>query len=179
MKSKKISLIIRTLITIIICYIILARTDLRSLLSTVKGIKPNAILGVSILFFLSITISSWKWKVILSIHNIHINFTQLLKYYLSASFFNNFLPTSIGGDGYRIYKTAQYAHSKTKAVLAVVSERVTGLIALLLLGLLGYLWSSSRYPEISNELEKVSIILGLLLSGLIIIILVAFFLNSQ
>src|SRR5690606_34878089 len=42
--------------------------------------------------------------------------------------------TSIGGDGYRIYKTIDNGRSKASAVIAVVMERVTGFGTLLALG---------------------------------------------
>jgi hypothetical protein len=70
-------------------------------------------------------------------HGIHFDFWKLHRYYFIATFFNNFLPSNIGGDAYRIYKTLQNTSSRTGAVIAVFTERITGLWALLLLGLLG------------------------------------------
>ena len=86
---------------------------------------------------LSIPISAYKWKIILEIHGIHFNFLTLQRYYFIAMFLNNFLPTSIGGDAYRVYKTMNNPTSKSCAVLAVALERVSGLAALAVLTYVG------------------------------------------
>jgi glycosyltransferase 2 family protein len=73
----------------------------------------------------------------LSIHRVPFEFRTLQKYYFIAMFFNNFLPSTIGGDSYRVIKTMHNPRSRSSAVIAVLMERLTGLAALLLLGYLG------------------------------------------
>src|SRR5690606_18422664 len=79
-------------------------------------------------------VSAYKWRLLLSIHGVEYSTLRLSRYYFVALFFNNFLPTSIGGDGYRIYKTINNGRSKASAIIAVVMERVTGFGTLLALG---------------------------------------------
>ena len=59
-------------------------------------------------------------------------------------FLNNLLPSTIGGDGYRILKTIDNPKSKSSAVIAIFVERLTGLMALLLLGYIGAIVSFLR-----------------------------------
>ncbi|MGD8853334.1 MAG: lysylphosphatidylglycerol synthase transmembrane domain-containing protein, partial [Gammaproteobacteria bacterium] len=59
---------------------------------------------------------------------------QLHRWYLAGMFLSTFLPTTIGGDGYRIYKTLDNPRAKSCAALPVIVERATGLSALLVLG---------------------------------------------
>ncbi len=49
-----------------------------------------------------------------------------------SMFFNNFLPSNIGGDVIRIADTAAAAGSKTVATMVVVADRALGLAALML-----------------------------------------------
>ncbi|MBE9573486.1 MAG: flippase-like domain-containing protein, partial [Proteobacteria bacterium] len=86
---------------------------------------------------LNIAVSALKWQILLAIHGINYQFGKLTGYYLAAGFFSNFLPGTIGGDGYRIYKTYQNSHSKTGAILSVFTERLVGFMVLLALGLCG------------------------------------------
>src|SRR5690606_22407742 len=79
-------------------------------------------------------VSAYKWRLLLSIHGVEYSTLRLSRYYFVALFFNNFLPTSIGGDGYRIYKTINNGRSKASAIIAVVMERVTGFGTLLTRG---------------------------------------------
>jgi len=61
----------------------------------------------------------------------------LIKLYFIGSFFSNFLPTSIGGDAYKILKLGKKIDSKTDAFTATFLERFLGMIALLLFSVIG------------------------------------------
>jgi hypothetical protein len=61
----------------------------------------------------------------------------LLSSYLVAGFFNNFLPSTIGGDVVRIRDTARPAQSKTLATTVVFVDRALGLMGLVLVAALG------------------------------------------
>ena len=63
----------------------------------------------------------------------------LLRILLSASFLNNFLPTAIGGDIYRVYRTVPQG-TRSRAVSAVLLDRVVGLLSLMLIGAIGSAW---------------------------------------
>jgi len=101
---------------------------------TLARIPPGVMLGALIIMLLSVSISAYKWQMMLKLHGVHFSFSKLHRYYFTAVFFNNFLPTSIGGDGYRIYKTFGNPRSTSSSVIAVVMERLTGIIALLAIG---------------------------------------------
>jgi hypothetical protein len=61
----------------------------------------------------------------------------LLGSFLVATFFNNFLPSNIGGDVIRIRDTAKPAASKTLATAVVLADRVIGVIGLVLVAAIG------------------------------------------
>jgi uncharacterized protein (TIRG00374 family) len=63
----------------------------------------------------------------------------MVKLYFVGSFFNNFLPTSIGGDAYKIYKLGESLKSKTEAFTATFLERFIGMFALILISLYGFI----------------------------------------
>ncbi len=64
-------------------------------------------------------------------------FRWLTGSFLVATFFNNFLPSNIGGDVIRIADTASAAGSKTLATTVVLIDRGIGLLGLVLLAALG------------------------------------------
>jgi uncharacterized protein (TIRG00374 family) len=104
-----------------------------------------------------VTISAYKWQQLLAVHDIHYRLGQLQRWYLIATSLNNFLPTSIGGDGYRVYKTLKNPKAKSCAVLAIFVERVTGLMALLLLG---YFAAFASFVRDNDELSSGFVMLG-------------------
>ncbi|MDH3459150.1 MAG: flippase-like domain-containing protein, partial [Gemmatimonadota bacterium] len=72
---------------------------------------------------------------------------NLVRWYLVATFLNHFLPSSIGGDAFRIYRTLDNTRARSCAVMAVFMERVTGLVALMVLGLGAAIWAYQRVDE--------------------------------
>lgn len=134
-KSKHTLLILlKVVVTLALCAVLVTRADWGQVRDALRGANPAYVAVVFVLMVLSVTISAYKWKLLLSIHGVAFRFPTLHRYYFIGAFFNNFLPTSIGGDGYRIYKTLANERSRAAAVLAVFTERVTGIGALLVLG---------------------------------------------
>src|SRR6185295_5609033 len=74
---------------------------------------------------------------LLEAQHVHIAVRSLFGSYLIANFFNNFLPSNIGGDVMRISDTARLAGSKTLATTVVLVDRILGLMALVLVAALG------------------------------------------
>jgi hypothetical protein len=85
-----------------------------------------------------ILISTFKWKILLDAHGIrHIPFPYLCGLYHIGMFFSNFLPTEVGGDIVRSYVVGKRSGKKTEAFAAVIMERLTGLIAIVLIAFIG------------------------------------------
>src|SRR2546430_687524 len=57
--------------------------------------------------------------------------------FLVAAFFNNFLPSNIGGDVVRIRDTARKAGSKTLATTVILLDRGVGVIVLFFISAVG------------------------------------------
>lgn len=149
--NKKLLFFVKLVITAAICTIILWSVDWQSIFQTIQGSNTLLIAVVFVLMVLSVTLSAYKWKLILSIHDIHFSFHALHQWYFVAMFLNNLLPSTIGGDGYRVFKTLDNPRSKSCAVIAILVERITGLLALLFLGYIGGIVSfTQRQDEFSR-----------------------------
>jgi uncharacterized membrane protein YbhN (UPF0104 family) len=81
------------------------------------------------------------------VHELEYSFPYLLKVLMIGFFFNNFLPTSIGGDAYRVLRTLPATGSKSRALSAVVLERLVGVAALVFIGFLGAVVIQFRNPS--------------------------------
>ena len=64
-------------------------------------------------------------------------FRRLTSSFLVATFFNNFLPSNIGGDVVRVADTRAAAGSKTLATTIVLIDRGIGLLGLVLMAAVG------------------------------------------
>ena len=128
---------IKAVISICMIAWLLSNVDWNLLLENLKIMDPLAILVVFTIFSLQFPISTWKWRLSLALHQLHYEFGFLLKVISIGFFFNNFLPTSIGGDAYRVLKTVPDEGYKSRAVSAVLLDRIIGFAVLVFLGFLG------------------------------------------
>ena len=104
-------------------------------------------LGVALIIYsLNMLASTWRWHVLLTAQEVDVRRRWLLGSFLVASFFNNFLPSNIGGDFVRISDTAKAARSRTLAATVVLMDRVLGLMALILVAALGASAAGSMHP---------------------------------
>ena len=78
-------------------------------------------------------LSAMKWKCLLDIKNIQKSVWQLQAFYYMGFFFNNFFPSMIGGDLFRMFKTCSTPKQRADAVCGVLAERGIGLITMLVL----------------------------------------------
>lgn len=96
------------------------------------------ILGLALHQFQA-TLSSLKWKIVLAADGLRVRFLFLLKTHLIGGFLSLFLPTSFGGDVYRVLALHHSGAKMSKSAASVLFDRVMGLLALLTIGIGGCL----------------------------------------
>ena len=82
-------------------------------------------------------IGVWRWDRLLRAQHVEVEKKKLAESIWVSMFFNNFLPSNIGGDVVRITDTAPEAGSKTLATTVVLVDRALGLTALLVVAAVG------------------------------------------
>jgi uncharacterized protein (TIRG00374 family) len=92
--------------------------------------------AAALLYPLALLLNAAKWSAALRLHDLSFPFGYLLRTGCIGFFVNNLLPSAIGGDLYRVYRSSG-AGATSQAVSAVVLERLVGLCVLLLNGVLG------------------------------------------
>ena len=80
-------------------------------------------------------VSSMKWELFLKDRGMHIPITRLFNLYVVGIFFNNFMPSMVGGDLTRVYLLGRQIESHSKSAASVFLERFTGLLAMILMAI--------------------------------------------
>ena len=127
--------------------LLLSRVDVGRLWAAARQASSAWLLGALALYGLMVCASSWRWGVLLAAQNVRLPFTALTSSFLVATFFNNFLPSNIGGDVVRVTDTAGPAGSKTLAATIVLLDRGLGLLGLVLVAALGATAAGSRFSN--------------------------------
>ena len=110
--------------------VLLARVDLARLWHLSRTASIGWLAAALFVYFIGIVVSVWRWGLLLDAQHVTVRFATRLKSFLVATFFNNFLPSNIGGDVIRIRDTAGPAGSKTLATTVVLVDRGLGLLGL-------------------------------------------------
>jgi PAS domain S-box-containing protein len=92
------------------------------------------LLGGFVAMTLTLVFSAWKWNWALRLHDLRFGFPFVLRTLSIGFFFNHFLPTAVGGDAYRVLQTLPRDGFRSRALSAVIIERLVGLCALLVIG---------------------------------------------
>lgn len=132
---KKIFNIARVLVAVALCFYLLRKIDIRASFDIMKQVNIWFFLLSIMLFFLFLLICNWRWQILLNARDLRFSFGYLLKVYFVSWFFNNILPTTVGGDVLRIAYTVKNDPQTTKprraAALAVtLVDRFIGFIGL-------------------------------------------------
>lgn len=125
-----------------------------------------ASLAVGLILNLS---SAWKWWWLVRQHFRGCGFGYILRVYYVAKFYNLFLPTSVGGDVYRIYSLGKQIDSAVEATATVVVDRVTGLVTLIVLCVVSVLFGVGEFGRV---VVFSSIFAGIVLVGVFLWLLV-------
>jgi uncharacterized membrane protein YbhN (UPF0104 family) len=114
-----------------------SRVDMAALWGTARRASPLWMTIAFTIYAANVLLSVWRWWLLVEAQELEVPFRQLSASMLVALFFNNFLPSNIGGDVIRISDTAKAAGSKTLATTIVLVDRTMGMMGLVLVAACG------------------------------------------
>jgi hypothetical protein len=130
-------LLLKVVVSVGLLALLLGRTDVSRLWIYVRHASTVWLAGGLGLYLVMILLSAWRWSLLLDAQHVSVPAGRLVNSYLVATFFNNFLPSNIGGDVVRIRDTARLAGSKTLATAIILMDRGLGLLGLLCVAAIG------------------------------------------
>jgi len=145
---KRILFASRIVVSLILLIYLFSKIDIVSILTAMKSAKLHMLIFPFFLIAVGFIISALRWQILLNAQNIKISLWKLVRYYLEGSFFNNFLPTTIGGDIVRTYEVSKSSVSITQSFTIIIVERLTGIFALIVYALLGLQFRDSQFGNI-------------------------------
>lgn len=133
----------------------------RVLIETLTGAN-FLVLVLSVLIGLLINIvSALKWWMLIRAQNIVVGYWRAFSYYLVGQFYNQILPTSVGGDVVRSYELGKFTGRHADAMASVFVERYTGVLVLLLIASVSVLAQLSRFDSAIIYLSLAAFAVGL------------------
>lgn len=132
-----------------------------------QQLSSGAWLAATLLTVLSMVVSAYKWQLILAEPGMEkptLGF--LLRVYFIGLFFNNFLPSGMGGDVVRIGLTARKTGTAV-ATASVITERLWAALGLIFLCFIGFF----SFQQTMGQVAVIIPVLAVVVLSLIVLLL--------
>lgn len=147
MKKSRIVTLARVAVSVALIAWILRKAPLGEVLDALRSADLRFVLLALALNPLGYLASVSRWRLLIRSQGGDAPFGFLVRSFLVGVFFNNLLPSTIGGDTIRAYDTSRSGVGKGTAVAIVIVDRFIGLLALMLFAGVA-LFFSNRIPEL-------------------------------
>ncbi len=166
---KTVSTVIRIVVGVGLILLLLWRLDFNKILRNISSLETSYLFYAIIVYFFFVIISAWRWQVLLDFKKFTVPFGKTTVLYFIALFFNNLLPTTVGGDVMRVLYTMK--KRKADALAIVLVDRILGFVGLFVFALFAvlYLLIAKRQTEF----------LPFIVIGLIVIVLITYVFFSE
>src|ERR1700686_3659938 len=133
---------IKILISLALLYLALRKVNLTELASRINNLASLGWIVVAIaVTFLQIFVGVLRWREISAECGAPLGLRQAMRFNLIGTFFNQTLPSSIGGDAVRLWVGARSGGGWRAATCSLFVDRAIGLIALAIIIVASLPWS--------------------------------------
>jgi len=144
--KKRLTLVAKLVVMAGLLAVLYRHVDFDAFRGALAGMKWGWLPLIYALLLMNTTLSSLKWQLLLRADGVRVPLPSLLSSYLIGTFFNLFLPSSIGGDSYRVVEASRHGGA-AKSFASVFADRLTGFLALAIWGLLFSAVGWSSLPD--------------------------------
>lgn len=139
--------VLKLLVSMALVGWILSGLDGSALLATLSRANGAALLAATIGVLALALVQAARWRWVLHRLGGSAGYGDALINVLIGQFFNQTLPSTVGGDAMRIWLLRSHGMGLGLALNSVLIDRLVALGALLLLGLLGVPWLAAMDPD--------------------------------
>lgn len=159
--------LLRAGVSIALLVLIASRVDVRTVGSAIASLDWRWMAGAAAAVYSAIAVSAVKWGLLLRSRGRTLSFKRLTRHYLVGLFFNNFLPTSVGGDVVRAWDAGKDLDDSSEAAASVIAERLIASVGLALTAAIGLLFVEVE-PQVYVSVAVVFVV-GVALAGVFLI----------
>ncbi len=164
---RHLSTLLKIGVTLIGLALVLTQFDLKAIGALLRSAEWPWLLAGFLLINASVVLRAYRWFLLVRGLAPSIRFGRLVELYFVGNFFNTFLPSGFGGDVVRILEVSRDIPTSV-ATGTVLLDRMTGLLMLFALGLLGLPFAPPDFPP-TLKLIILVLCLGGLAAGMIVL----------
>ena len=127
-------------VSVALMWLLLRNIEMQDVLARIAGLPLWALLAALTITVLQLFLIAGRWMTILQHLKHALPLLQVTRFTLEGFFFNQALPSSIGGDAIRMLRSAQVMKSVKSAIASVLLDRFFGVLGLILLVSISQIW---------------------------------------
>lgn len=124
---------IKLAISALVLAVIYIGFDGQAAVALLGSIYPGYVLLAVATGAADLVLSAWRWQRIARVNGVALRFAPALRVTAESHFFNQGLPSTFGGDAYRIWSLTSRELAVSDAIGSVATDRLIGALALALL----------------------------------------------
>ncbi len=151
---------LKAAVTAALIWLVLSGVDAGTALRRMAGLSPGAAILAVGLLLAHCFVAGWRWRIVMRLFGPVLPVGAAIRLFLEGYFFNNALPSTIGGDGVRIWRARNLGLPLGASINGVLLDRVTGLTGLFILVAAGQPLLYARIGDPATRLAFAAILLA-------------------
>ncbi|MFH1552116.1 MAG: lysylphosphatidylglycerol synthase transmembrane domain-containing protein [Candidatus Omnitrophota bacterium] len=145
--KNKISVIMRFVISFGLLALLfwIMRNDIRNIWATISRSSLHFIVIAVVFILINATMLSYRLKVIFLGENLQITLGEAVQLTFMGYFFNNFMPTAVGGDIIKAHYAAELNQKRIQSYASVLMDRFIGLYSFLVVAAVALVIDRGRF----------------------------------
>jgi glycosyltransferase 2 family protein len=161
----------RILVSLALLYLALRGINFAAIQSRLSQINLLWIAFAALVTIFQILLGALRWREISSLCHAPLTDLQAFRYNMIGAFFNQTLPSSIGGDAMRLWLVNRTGAGWRSATYSILTDRAVGLIALALIIVASLPWSYGMIADRNGRIALVFVDFAALAGGLTFLLL--------
>jgi uncharacterized protein (TIRG00374 family) len=151
---------LKAAVTLALVWLVLRGVDLGAALERMVSLSTGAAALAVGLLISHCFVAGWRWRMVMRLFGPVLPIGSSIRLFMEGYFFNNALPSTIGGDGVRIWRATSLGLPLGASINGVLLDRVTGLTGLFILVAAGQPLLYARIDDAATRLAFGAILLA-------------------
>lgn len=134
----------KSFVSLFFLVLVFRKLDFKNIIFELKEIDLTKFILATLLYLSTMIFSTLRWSYFMKTKK---SFKELFQLYMIGTFFNLFMPGTVGGDVVKAYYLYKEDKKKTNPLVSVFMERYMGLCALITIAFFGFLFGYDYIKE--------------------------------
>lgn len=113
--------------------LLMRKIDMSPLEARLFSLQPEPVILALVILFGQLLLTGWRWRIVTQVLGVNIKLGLATRLSLIGQFFNQVLPSSVGGDGIRVWLLSREGVPIKQVLVSVVCDRLIALVLLVVM----------------------------------------------